>query len=234
VVRPSRAEEAVEFGVSYALEARPEPQPQHRSMDTESAEWVRSLSATGPDREAAAARLYPVLLRAARSEVARRSGAHGINAQELAEVVEEAASDAVISILRKVAGFRGESRFSTWAYAFVIREVSSKLGRHGWRTHGVQLDVEAWSQLPGRLGAEPGQAAEARELLRAVRNAVDTVLTPHQRRIFSAIILNGTPLDVLVIELDMTRNAIYKTLFDARSRLRSHLIANGELQERHE
>jgi RNA polymerase sigma-70 factor, ECF subfamily len=62
-----------------------------------------------------------------------------------------------------------------------------------------------------------------------VHEAVDQELTLHQRRIFVAIVLDATPLDVLVAELGSSRNAIYKTLFDARRKLRSHLTARGYL-----
>jgi RNA polymerase sigma-70 factor (ECF subfamily) len=56
---------------------------------------------------------------------------------------------------------------------------------------------------------------------------VDEELTSRQRRVFVAIVLNGVPLDALVIELASNRNAIYKTLFDARRKLRAALAAHG-------
>ena len=56
-------------------------------------------------------------------------------------------------------------------------------------------------------------------------------LTPHQHRVFVAIIVDGTPLDVLVADLRSTRGAVYKTLFDARRKLRTHLVSNGMLDE---
>ncbi|MEV5888543.1 hypothetical protein [Nonomuraea fuscirosea] len=37
-------------------------------------------------------------------------------------------------------GFRGESRFTTWAYTFVILKVSAKVGRHFWRNLWAELD----------------------------------------------------------------------------------------------
>jgi RNA polymerase sigma-70 factor, ECF subfamily len=45
--------------------------------------------------------------------------------------------------------------------------------------------------------------------------------------VFVAIVLNGVPLDALTVELASNRNAIYKTLFDARRKLRAALAANG-------
>jgi RNA polymerase sigma-70 factor, ECF subfamily len=62
-----------------------------------------------------------------------------------------------------------------------------------------------------------------------LRRAVEQELTERQWRIFVAIVLNAIPLDTLVIELDSNRNAIYKTLFDARRKLRANLVANGYL-----
>ena len=50
-----------------------------------------------------------------------------------------------------------------------------------------------------------------------------------QRRIFQAIILDHEPLDVLAAETGSNRNAIYKTLFDARRKTQAFLAANGYL-----
>jgi RNA polymerase sigma-70 factor (ECF subfamily) len=43
--------------------------------------------------------------------------------------------------------------------------------------------------------------------------------------------LDGVPLDALAAELGSSRNAIYKTMFDARRKLRASLVANGYLHE---
>jgi RNA polymerase sigma-70 factor (ECF subfamily) len=60
---------------------------------------------------------------------------------------------------------------------------------------------------------------------------VDEELTPRQRQVFVAIVLNGVPLDALVLELGSSRNTLYKVLFDARRKLRSALVANGYLRD---
>ncbi len=91
------------------------------------------------------------------------------------------------------------------------------------------MDAEDWDRLPDRFGLEPTRASEWRDLVAALRRAVDEVLTDRQRQIFVAIVLNGVPLDALVAELDTNRNAIYKMLFDARRKLRAALVANGYL-----
>jgi RNA polymerase sigma-70 factor (ECF subfamily) len=197
------------------------------AVDRESAEWLRDL--TGGQREAAQARLHAVLLRIARGEVRRRAGRLHVSGPELDDLTHQAAADALLAIIAKLGQFRGESRFTTWAYKFVIFEVSTKVGRHLWGNRTVSLEAEEWDRLPARFGFDPAHASEAREFAAAVRRAVNDALTERQRRIFVAIVVNGVPLDALVVELSTNRNAIYKTLFDARRKLRATLAANGYL-----
>jgi RNA polymerase sigma-70 factor, ECF subfamily len=198
-------------------------------FDPESAGWVRLLTATGPQSEVALARLHEMLVRIARGEVRRRSPRLGIAGPELDDLAYQAAADAMLAITDKIGQFRGESRFTTWAYKFVIFNVSAKIGRHFWQTPGVALEAEDWDRLPDRFGFDPAGEAEWRDMLVALRRAVEEELTARQRRVFVAIVLNEVPLDTLVIELASNRNAIYKTLFDARRKLRAVLVTNGYL-----
>ena len=195
--------------------------------DVDSAEWLRVLAGTGPQREEGLARLHALLLRIARAEVARRGPRLRLTGPELDDLAYQAAADALIAITSKLGQFRGESRFTTWAYKFVIFEVSTKIGRHFWRHPTVPFDAEVWERLPDRFGFDPAREAEWRDLVVALRRAVDEELTTRQRRVFVALVLNGVPLDALVIELASNRNAIYKILFDARRKLRAALAANG-------
>ena len=199
------------------------------TFDEDSAQWVAGLTAVGSERDACVVRLHALLTKAARAEAGRRSGLNGIAGRELQDLADQAAGDALVSILRKVAEFRGDSKFTTWAYKFVMFEVANKFGRHTWRRQGVYWDEESWERLPGRLGSDPADVSESRELVEAVREAVGQALTPHQRRIFVAIVVNATPLDALVAELGTNRNAIYKTMFDARRKLRTYLVTHGYL-----
>jgi RNA polymerase sigma-70 factor (ECF subfamily) len=198
-------------------------------LDPESAEWLRALADTGPQREEALARLHGMLIRIAQGEVRRRGPRLRITGPELEDLAYQAAADALLAITGKIGQFRGESRFTTWACKFVIFEVSAKIGRHFWRTPGVPMDAGDWDRLPDRFGFDPVQEAEWRDLLAALRRAVEEELTPRQREVFVAIVLNDVPLDALVAELASNRNAIYKMLFDARRKLRAALAANGYL-----
>jgi RNA polymerase sigma-70 factor, ECF subfamily len=177
------------------------------------------------------AALHQALLRVARAEFARRGGQLRISGPELDDLAHQATADAVIAIIAKVGQFRGESRFTTWAYRFVILEVSAKIGRHFWRQPHVPLDTTDWERLPDRLGLDPARESEWRDLARALRRAVEQELTDHQRRIFIALVVDAVPLDALADRLGTSRNAIYKTMYDARGRLRASLVANGYLRE---
>jgi RNA polymerase sigma-70 factor (ECF subfamily) len=173
--------------------------------------------------------LYALLVRVALREVHRRRTA--VTGPELDDLAHQAAADALLAIRAKLPTFRGESRFTTWAYKFVILEVSKKLGRHYWRDPAAPLAEEDWSLLPDRFGADPGEQAEAAEMIVAVRRAVEETLTPRQRQLFVAVVLNNVPLDALVERNALNRNAIYKTVFDARRKIRAFLVANGYLQD---
>jgi len=215
--------------VGTRLDPVPRPAAGTALTDAETAEWVGLLAGAGPERDAAVDRLHAMLVRIARAEVARRGPRLRISGPELDDIAHQAAADALLAITGKIGQFRGESRFTTWAYKFVIFEVSAKCGRHFWRRPAVPLDAEDWDRLPGRFGFEPEQEAEWRDLLAALRRAVDTELTPRQRQCFVALVLNDVPLDALVIELSSSRNAIYKMVFDARRKLRAALTAAGHL-----
>ena len=198
-------------------------------VDAETADWLVRLRGGDATRDAAIAQLHELLVRIARGEVNRRAPRLRIAGPELDDIAHQAAADALLAITAKLDDFRGESRFTTWAYKFVVFDVSAKIGRHFWRDAPAALDAEDWDRLPDRLGLEPARESEWRELLAELRRVVDNDLSAHQRRVFVEIVLNAVPLDALSVELGSNRNAIYKTLFDARRKLRAALVARGYL-----
>ncbi len=201
------------------------PHPAVSSDDAE--EWVASLRAAGQERESAIDRLHTLLLRAARFESARRRPTlPGIGAKELDDLAVQAANDALMAVLTRLDTFRGESRFTTWAYKFAIYETSVKLRRRAWQDREVSLEPESWDVLPDS-GTGPSQDIEHAELLAGVREGIAGALTPHQRNVLIALALNGVPIDVLADRLGTTRGALYKTLHDARRKLRAHLADRG-------
>jgi RNA polymerase sigma-70 factor, ECF subfamily len=201
------------------------------SLDGESQEWLRELRGDGAVRDEATARLHEVLLRAARFEVARRRPAlPHLRGNELDDIAHEAADDALMSVLARLDDFRGASRFTTWAYKFALLEAAVKLRKRAWQGREVPLEPETWSLFSsGILG--PDAELEQKELVAALRTGITDVLTPHQRRVLVALAINGVPIDVLADRLSTTRGALYKTLHDARIKLRKHLGDQGLADE---
>jgi len=203
------------------------PAPILPLVDPESREWLRCLRAEGATHDEAVARLHALLVRAARFEVARRRlTLPHLRGDELDDIAFEAADDALLSVLARLDDFRGASRFTTWVYKFALLEAAVKLRKRAWQGREVPLEPESWS-LFASVGLEPDAEVEQSELLRTLQRAIAEVLTPHQRRVLVQLALNGVPIDVLAERLGTTRGALYKTLHDARRRLRRHLDECG-------
>jgi RNA polymerase sigma-70 factor (ECF subfamily) len=132
----------------------------------------------------------------------------------------------MVAVLGKLTTFEGRSRFTTWAFKFAILQAAVELRRQAWSYREVPLESAPPVVEPR---PSPDQYAEGADLAAAVRDAIDRVLTPHQRRIALALLVDEVPIDVLAERLRTNRNALYKTLHDARSRLRAHLTAEGYL-----
>jgi RNA polymerase sigma-70 factor (ECF subfamily) len=210
--------------VDGAVEAAHTPAP---GFDESSRRWLDELRGSGATRDEAVERLHALLLRAARFEVARRRPTlPHLRGNDLEDIAVEAADDALMSVLGRLDDFRGASRFTTWAYKFALLEAAVKLRRRAWQGRELPLEPEAWSLLSSS-GATPDSTAEQNELLAAVRRGISEALTPHQRDVLVALAVNGVPIDVLAERLSTTRGALYKTLHDARRKLRAHLAAHG-------
>ena len=193
--------------------------------------WVEALTADGPERDEALEALHELLLRAARFELNRRRGALAhVRGEELGDLAMQAANDAMVALLGKLDTYRGASRFTTWAYKFALLEAGVKVRRRAWQGREVVLEPEAWPLFADEA-APVERGREDAELLGALQRAVRDELTPHQRDIFTALALNEVPIDVLAERLDTTRGALYKTLHDARRKLRSVLEAAGYMEE---
>jgi RNA polymerase sigma-70 factor, ECF subfamily len=195
--------------------------------DRESRGWIERLRATGPGRDAALTELHALLLRAARFEVERRraSFAH-LRGGELDDLAHQSADDALVAILRKLGDFRRESHFTTWAYKFALYEAAVTVRKRAWQGREIPLELEAWPLIADHRRS-PEQGAETAELLRAVQEGIEQELSPHQREVLVAIALNDVPIDVLAERLNTTRGALYKTVHDARRKLRAALAARG-------
>jgi RNA polymerase sigma-70 factor (ECF subfamily) len=201
--------------------SRPHP------SDAESKRWLRALAGTGHAHDEAVGRLHELLLRAARYEVSRRRVTlPHLRGGDHHDLAEQAADDALVAVLGKLEDFRGESRFTTWAYKFALYEAAVKLRRRAWQDRELPLEPESWPEIASRALSPQEHVAEG-ELLDALLEAIRDTLSAHQREVLVAITLNGVPIDVLAERLNTTRGALYKTLHDARRKLRARLGAQG-------
>jgi len=197
------------------------------ALDADSRRWVEQLRVGHPRHHQSVARLHDVLQRVAEYELSRRRHQlRSIRGPEFDDLAQQAANDAVVNVMNRLDEFRGHSRFTTWAYTFVMFEVSAKVARHAWRRNPPEAEQLAWDQLPDPVGLLPEERLEQRARLDALRRAIGE-LTERQREVFVAVALNDVPIDVVAVKLRTNRNAIYKNLFDARRRLRARMATAG-------
>ena len=199
-----------------------------RRLDVESQAWIDRLSAAGAERDVGITALHALLLKAARFEVNRRRAAFPhLRGNDYDDLAHQSADDALVAILSRLDDFRGDSRFTTWAYKFALLEAGVKVRRRAWQGHEVPLEPETWA-LIAEDRSTPHQDVETREQFTALRSAIESDLSRHQREVLLAVTLNDVPIDVLAERLNTTRGALYKTIHDARRKLRAAL-ADREL-----
>src|SRR3954465_4867462 len=125
-------------------------------MDSESRRWLERLRAQDRDRDVAIAELREILLRAARFEVRRRCATLSqIRGGDQEDLAQQSAGDALVAILSKLDDFRGQSKFTTWAYKFALYAAAAKLRKLSWQGREVPLETDQWPQVP-----DPGPAPE--------------------------------------------------------------------------
>ena len=209
--------------------------PRATRLDVESQAWIDRLSATGRERDAGIDDLHALLLKAARFEVGRRRAAFPhLRGNDFDDLAHQSADDALVAVLSKLDDFRGDSRFTTWAYKFALLEAGVKVRRRAWQGREVPLEPETW-ELIAEDRSTPHQDVETREQFTALRSAIESDLSRHQREVLLAVTLNDVPIDVLAERLNTTRGALYKTIHDARRKLRAALavreLGTGEHTE---
>ncbi|KQU69069.1 RNA polymerase subunit sigma-24 [Phycicoccus sp. Root563] len=196
----------------------------------EPADWVEALSTPGPGQVQALHLLHQLMVRAAAHQVWRMRAVLPNSSPGAVEVIaNQAADEAMTALLAKVHTFEGRSRFTTWAYKFAILQAATDVRRVQWQHREVELHDLELSDPPTVGHDSPEHQAEASDLARAVARAMRTALTPHQRRVALALLVDDIPIDVLADRLGTSRGALYKTVHDVRVRLRTELASRGYL-----
>jgi RNA polymerase sigma-70 factor (ECF subfamily) len=198
-------------------------------------EWLHDLNTSGATQEAAIADLRDLLLRAALYFFSRNlSDFEKNDGDEILQRAEDCAQDALIAVLKHLQDFRGDSKFTTWAYKFAINIALMAARRERWK--GVSLDqlVDSTesnffeSMLQDRSdGSAPEDSAMQGEVRKVIQDIIQHDLTDKQRHIIFLMVFNEVPMDEVVRHLGTNRNAVYKTLHDARRKIKSSLQARG-------
>jgi RNA polymerase sigma-70 factor, ECF subfamily len=188
-------------------------------------EWLTALREGGRRQEEAIKELRQSLQRAILSFLARQSGAGGPGHEDLAE---ECAQESALLVLSKLDQFRGESQFTTWAYAIAIRVALGELRRRRWRTTAVE-EARLGETMPHWPIDNPGpeRSLEQRQAWMLLSELIETSLTPLQRKALIAHAFQDMPLDLVAEWLGTNRNSLYKLVHDARKRLRAELQSRG-------
>jgi RNA polymerase sigma-70 factor (ECF subfamily) len=195
------------------------------TIDAESQAWIDRLTPGSDDLEAGIEDLHALLLRAARFEVGRRRAAlPHLWGDDLDDLAQQSADDALLAVLRKLEDFRGESHFTTWAYKFALLETAATVRSRAWQGREVPTEPDWWTRSAA-CGPTAQEDLEMKDLLAALKAAMATELTAGQREVLVAVALNDVPIDVLATRMGRTRGAVYKTLHDARRKLRTAVAA---------
>ena len=198
-------------------------------------EWLHDLNASGETQEAAAVDLRDLLLRATLYFFSRNlSDFQGRNRDEILQRAEDGAQEAVMAVLNHLSDFRGDSKFTTWAYKFAINIALMTSRREPWK--GISLDqlslggdgsLPEWLMRDDSTGLAPDRSALQGEVSEIIREVIERDLTDKQRQILIMMVFNEVPMDEVVQRLGTNRNAIYKVLHDARRKLKGGLQARG-------
>jgi RNA polymerase sigma-70 factor (ECF subfamily) len=197
------------------------------------AEWLTALKSDGEAQTVALSDLRAFLLRAALYALHRsRSTLPHLASADIAHLAEDCTQEALSAILERLHQFRGESRFTTWAYKFAINAALLAARRERWGRVSFDQLVDS-RDLGERIGAgrhgssDPHRRALQSQMLAAVRQGIEGYLTKRQQQALMATVFEGVPLDELARHWGSNRNALYKLLHDARRKLKAHLRERG-------
>jgi RNA polymerase sigma-70 factor (ECF subfamily) len=198
-------------------------------------EWLHDLNAGGALQESAISDLRDLLLRAVLFFFSRNPGDFDkLSRAETLQLAEDCAQDALIAVLNHLSDFRGDSKFTTWAYKFAINKALMTARRE--RRRGISVDQLfstkdgasfEWTLEDTSTTSLPDQSTMQGEIRQLIQQVIEQDLTDRQRRVLLMMVFHEVPMDEVARQLDTNRNAIYKMLHDARRKLKQRLQAHG-------
>ena len=193
------------------------------------AEWLSALREGGQSQERAVKDLRQLLRRATSNFLSRKGSANASTSDPGHEdLAEECAQESALLILSKLDQFRGESQFTTWAYAIAIRVALGELRRRRWQATAIE-EARLGETMPAWPIDNPGpeRSLEQRQAWALLSELMEASLTPLQRKALIAHAFQEMPLDLAAEWLGTNRNSLYKLIHDARKRLKAALLARG-------
>jgi RNA polymerase sigma-70 factor, ECF subfamily len=194
---------------------------------------LRELASEGEIQAAALTDLRALLRRAALYTLSRRA-VHGsrLERAQVEAIAEECAQEALLAILQRLADFRAESKFTTWAYKFAVNIALTAARRERWKNVSLddlldESEATAWEPGADLNALSPEQTSQQAEVWALLRQVIQEELTPRQRQVLRVMVFEAVPLDEVVRHLGSNRNAVYKLVHDARRKLKAGLAARG-------
>ncbi len=197
-------------------------------------EWINALRDTGPRQAEAIEVLRGRLFRGLLAYLGgQRSDLAGLDQEELEQLADEFAQEALLTILDKLSSFRGESKFMTWAYKIAVHRAISALRRKQWQDISLEALSEtdevrpSFSLAQADVAPHPESQVERQAIWDRVQRIVDEELTERQRQALIAILVIGRPLPDVARQLGTNPNNVYKIVHDARKKLKKRLANEG-------
>jgi RNA polymerase sigma-70 factor (ECF subfamily) len=191
-------------------------------------QWLADLQSVGPAHTAAIEDLREYILRAVLVYLTRhRSDVAGLDYDELQQLAEDWAQQGALQVLAKLPTFRGDSKFTTWAYRVVVNLVAGDLRRKRWES--VSLDAMTDAEQPDPRLSEDDRRPSPETLLarseawQVIHEVMTESLTNRQRTVLTMVVLDDLPVEEVADRMGTNRNNIYKIVHDARRKLRLEL-----------
>ncbi len=195
-------------------------------------EWLAALLESGEAQVQALSDLREYLVRA--TFVYLRDGrveVTHLSTDTLYEMAEDYAQNALLSIRDNLDKFRGDAKFTTWAYRFVINEAAADLRRRRYRDFSwddlAKQETAVFSPLTeSETKNDPELKAAREELVTFLLQVLETELNERQRQAVLGIHFQGRSLQEVAENLETTPNTLYKMLHDARKKIKAKLLAH--------
>jgi RNA polymerase sigma-70 factor (ECF subfamily) len=200
-------------------------------------EWLRALRSRGAMQEEALQDLRDYLLRAVLVYLSRdRSDLARFHPDELRQLAEDWAQEALLTIVDKLDTFRGQSKFTTWAYRVVINLAADELRHRRWKALSLEAlaeeeEMPLLSMIEDTQAEDPEKAAERQEIWATIQRIIDEELTDRQRTALTNLLLRGMPMQEVAERLGTNKNNVYKIMHDARKKLKKRLTEYGLSEE---